>query len=147
MRVSDNHEVRARLEMHTNAELSFDLDAVMATVDDDPCFEWHPVGRAASGRDEVRRMYSVFLPRWRDLAESAALRFEVRSEFWNGRGRIREQVAFVRNEAGDLDRHEFVVVVELGEHGVTAERTYGAEAFHRLTLGSLFDELAPIDRR
>jgi len=63
------------------------------------------------------------------------------------RSRIREQVAFVRNEAGDLDRHEFVVVVELGEHGVTAERTYGAEAFHRLTLGSLFDELTPIERR
>lgn len=133
---------RRQLADHTNAELAFDVDAVMRTVDDDPEYEWHPGGFAIRGREATRRMYAAFLPRWRDLADRSDLRFEVRSEFWNDAGRIREQVAIVGNDTGGTDRYDFVVVVLFGRKGVHGERTYASPTFHRLMLGDYFDELA-----
>jgi hypothetical protein len=141
---------RQQLAGHAAAELTFDLDAVMATVDADCEYEWQPQGLGLRGLDECRRMYAAFLPRWRELEQTRDLRFEVRTEFWNDEARIREQVAFVRGDgpdAGRIERHDFVVVVLWGEHGVRGERTYASEAFHRLVLGDeCFDSLVPIER-
>ena len=131
---------RRQLDDHAAAELRFDVDAVMETVDDDCTYEWHPDGRALHGRDACRRMYEAFLPRWRTLAAESGLRFEVRSEAWSDAGRIREQVAFV-TRAGAEERHDFVVMVEFGERGVRAERTYASTTLHRLFLGDHYDEL------
>lgn len=135
---------RRQLDDHAAAELRFDIDAVMGTVDDDCTYEWHPVGRALHGRDACRRMYEAFLPRWQELERTAGLRFEVRSEAWSTVGRIREQVAFVSDGAGGEVRHDFVVMVEFGEHGVRSERTYASTELHRLFLGGHFDALEPI---
>jgi len=136
---------RRQLDEHATAELTFDLDAVMATVDADCEYEWQPQGLGLRGLDECRRMYAAFLPRWRELERTRDLRFEVRSEFWNDEARIREQVGFVRGADGKIERHDFVVVVLWGEHGVRGERTYASEAFHRLVLGDeYFASLGPI---
>jgi len=136
---------RRQLDEHATAELTFDLDAVMATVDADCEYEWQPQGLGLRGLDECRRMYAAFLPRWQELERTRDLRFEVRSEFWNDEARIREQVGFVRGADGKIERHDFVVVVLWGEHGVRGERTYASEAFHRLVLGDeYFASLGPI---
>jgi hypothetical protein len=141
---------RRQLDGHAAAELTFDLDAVMATVDADCEYEWQPQGLGLRGLDECRRMYAAFLPRWQELERTRDLRFEVRTEFWNDEARIREQVAFVRGDGpddGSIERHDFVVVVLWGEHGVRGERTYASEAFHRLVLGDeYFDSLDRIER-
>jgi hypothetical protein len=136
---------RRQLDGHAAAELTFELDAVMATVDADCEYEWQPQGLGLRGLDECRRMYAAFLPRWEELERTRDLRFEVRTEFWNDEARIREQVAFVRGDDGKIERHDFVVVVLWGEHGVRGERTYASEAFHRLVLGDgYFDSLRPV---
>jgi hypothetical protein len=136
---------RQQLDDHATAELTFDVDAVMATVDADCAYEWQPQGLGLRGVDECRRMYAAFLPRWQALERDRGLRFEVRSEFWNDEARIREQVAFVRGDDGQEERHDFVVVVLWGDHGVRGERTYASEAFHRLVLGDeYFDSLASV---
>lgn len=136
---------RLKLDRHAAAELLFDLDAVMDTVDDDPSYEWHPGRKGIVGRESVARMYSVFLPRWKRLAQSADLVFEVRSEFWNDEARIREQVAHVRDASGDIDHFDFVVVVLLGERGVTGERTYACDELYHLMFGDYYDELPRLD--
>ena len=136
---------RRQLDEHATAELTFDLDAVMATVDADCEYEWQPQGLGLRGLDECRRMYAAFLPRWEELERTRDLRFGMRSEFWNDEARIREQVGFVRGADGKIERHDFVVVVLWGEHGVRGERTYASEAFHRLVLGDeYFASLGPI---
>jgi hypothetical protein len=89
-------------------------------------------------------MYAAFLPRWEELARTRDLRFEVRSEFWNSEGRIREQVAYLQSETGEVERHDFVVVVLHGRTGVRGERTYSSVEFARLSLGSYYDELLPL---
>jgi hypothetical protein len=132
---------RRQLEDHTAAELEFDVDATMRTVDDDPEYEWHPAGLKVRGREEIERVYAAFLPRWKELMTTAELRFEVRTEFWSEAGRIREQVAFVRNADGTSERHDFVVVVLFGSNGVAGERTYSSPEFARLTLGDYYNEL------
>jgi hypothetical protein len=137
---------RRQLDDHTAAELEFDVDATMRTVDDDAEYEWQPAGLRIRGRDEIERMYGAFLPRWKELADTTELRFEVRTEFWSAVGRIREQVAFVRNESGGFDRHDFVVVVLFGEHGVKGERTYSSPEFARLTLGHYYDDMVAAQR-
>jgi hypothetical protein len=133
---------RRQLDDHTAAELEFDVDATMQTVDDDPEYEWQPAGLGIRGRVETARMYRAFLTRWKHLNETADLRFEVRSEFWSHVGRIREQIAFVRNDSGDVVRHDFVVVVLFGHNGVKGERTYSSPEFARLTLGDYYTLIA-----
>jgi hypothetical protein len=145
--MTDSADARRRqLDLHAEAELRFDLDAVMATVDDEPEYEWQPAGLGLRGRADCERMYAAFLPRWQELAATADLRFEVRTEFWSDVGRIREQVAYVTNADGGTDRYDFVVVVLFGRNGVLGERTYSSEAFARLSLGDYYDELQPIPR-
>ena len=90
-------------------------------------------------------MYAAFLPRWKHLVEHADLRFEVRSELWDDTGRIREQVAFLRDD-GRIARHDFVVMVRFGANGVRGERTYASPELNRLFLGEFYDELEPIAR-
>ncbi len=92
---------RRQLDEHAAAELEFDVAATMRTVDDDAEYEWQPAGIRIRGRDEIARMYAAFLPRWKELTDTVGLRFEIRTEFWSEVGRIREQVAFVRNESGE----------------------------------------------
>ena len=138
---------RRQLADHATAELTFDLDAVMATVDAGCEYEWQPQGLGLRGLDECRRMYAAFLPRWQELEQTRDLRFEVRTEFWNDEARVREQVAYVRGDDGQTQRHDFVVVVLWGDDGVRGERTYASEEFHRLVLGDeYFDSLTPIER-
>ena len=135
---------RRLLDEHAAAEMQFDLDAVMATVDEDCAYEWQPMGLGLRGLDECRRMYAAFLPRWEELTRTRDLRFEVRSEFWGDEGRIREQVAFLRGDTGEQERHDFVVVVLFGSRGVRGERTYSSPEFARLTLGEYYDHLGPV---
>ncbi|HXY91518.1 MAG TPA: hypothetical protein VEP49_03505 [Acidimicrobiia bacterium] len=137
---------RRQLDEHAAAELTFDVDATMRTVDDDPEYEWQPGNLAIRGRAETARMYAAFLPRWRELTETADLRFEVRSEFWSDIGRMREQVAFVRHHDGTLVRHDFVVVVLFGARGVKGERTYCSRDFARLTLGAYYEQIGSTPR-
>ncbi len=137
---------RRQLDEHTAAELTFDVDATMQTVDDDAEYEWQPADIRIRGPEEIARMYAAFLSRWKELTDTVGLRFEVRTEFWSDVGRIREQVAFVRDESGAEVRHDFVVVVLFGEHGVKGERTYSSEDFARLTLGDYYDGLVAAPR-
>jgi hypothetical protein len=137
---------RRQLDEHTAAELEFDVDATMRTVDEDAEYEWQPAGIRIGGHDEIARMYAAFLSRWKELTDTVGLRFEIRTEFWSEAGRIREQVAFVRGESGEEVRHEFVVVVLFGAHGVKGERTYSSEEFARLTLGDYYDGLVAAPR-
>ena len=136
-----NAAQRRQLDDHAAAELRFDVDGVMDTVDEECAYEWHPVGRGLRGHAACRRMYEAFLPRWQELERTAGLRFEVRSEAWSEHGRIREQVAYVSDGTGGEIRHDFVVMVELGPGGVRGERTYASTELHRLFLGDHFDEL------
>lgn len=135
---------RRVLDEHAAAEMRFDLDAVMATVDEDCAYEWQPMGLGLRGVDECRLMYAAFLPRWEELTRTRGLRFEVCSEFWGDEGRIREQVAFLRSETGEEERHDFVVVVLFGTRAVQGERTYSSPEFARLTLGDYYDCLRPV---
>ena len=137
---------RRQLDEHTAAELTFDVDATMRTVDDDAEYEWQPAGIRIRGPEEIARMYAAFLSRWKELTDTVGLRFEIRTEFWSEVGRIREQVAFVRDESGAEVRHDFVVVVLFGEHGVKGERTYSSDEFARLTLGDYYDGLVAAQR-
>ena len=132
---------RRLLDAHAAAEMQFDLDAVMSTVDDDCSYEWQPMGLGLRGHAECRRMYAAFLPRWEELIRTRDLRFEVRTEFWSDEGRSREQVAFLRGASGQVQRHDFVVVVLFGQRGVRGERTYSSPEFARLTLGDYYDQL------
>ena len=83
-----------------------------------------------------------------ELERSAGLRFEVRSEVVERAGTDPRAggVRVRRNRRRDV-RHDFVVMVEFGEHGVRGERTYASTELHRLFLGDHFDDLDAIAGR
>ena len=92
---------RRQLDQHTAAELEFDVDATMATVDDDCRVRMATRrGSASVVARRVARMYAAFLPRWKQLTDTTSSGSRSGPSSGASVGRIREQVAFVRDESG-----------------------------------------------
>jgi hypothetical protein len=63
----DPKQMTQLIRQHTDAEVRLDIDAVMATVCDDPFYEIQPLGYLISGRDAVRTYYERALPIFKRL--------------------------------------------------------------------------------
>ena len=138
---------RRQLDEHTAAELEFDVDATMRTVDDDAEYEWQPAGLRIRGRDEiaahVRRVPAPLEGARPTRSSSGSRSARSSGARWAGSASRSRSSATSR---ATVDRHDFVVVVLFGEHGVKGERTYSSPEFARLTLGDYYDDLVAAQR-
>ena len=124
---------------HAVVETACDIEKTMATLEDEPVYEFHPVGGLLRGTDAVRRYYehlmSAFLPR----VESSQL-----LDQWCNEGSLAQEYDVdVRTDTG-LERHRLIGILVVGDERLRGERIYGSERALRLMLGDLFDELEPL---
>ena len=122
---------------HALIETERDLEGTMATLVDDPVYEFYPVGGVLRGREGVRRYYEHLMNEFLPRVENAAL-----VDQWVNEGAlIQEYDADVHTDEG-MERHRLVGVLVIGEDKLLGERIYGSERALRLMLGdALFDEL------
>ena len=136
----DEHAL-AMAHAHAAAEGSGDLTTTLATLDDDPVYEFQPVGRVFRGKDTARRYYEHFFAHFSPLTES----FEIRGEWSTPEGLGQEYTVWLRLPDGTRERHEIIGILLFGTSGLAGERVYASERLLRLMLGPIYDETTPLE--
>jgi len=126
---------------HSAAEGSGDLATTLATLNEDPVYEFQPVGRMFRGKDTARRYYEHFFANFSPLTES----FEIRGEWTTPEGLGQEYTMWLRLPDGTRERHEIIGVLLFGTTGLAVERVYASERLLRLMLGPIYDETTPLE--
>jgi|ERR1041385_3395200 len=109
------------------------IDAVMATLDDDPLYELLPAGVTFRGRDAARRYYEHFFSTFRPSI--AGGRFI--AEYVGGDGLVLEYTIAVRNGDG-VTEHRIISVLTFGDDRLSGERVYGSNEFLSVLFGPLW---------
>ena len=125
---------------HAELEAKADLEGTLATLVDEPSYEFLPVGRGMYGMAQVRRYYehlfASFIPRTRS--------YRLLEEWVSARSVAQEYEIEVEVD-GRSERHRVVGVLFAEGSLLGGERVYASERCIRLMTGdALFEELQPL---
>ena len=128
---------------HAMLEAEGDLDGTMATLIDEPIYEFWPAGRRMVGRDAVRKYYAHliddFMPR--------QIGYEMVSETMSEKALAQEYVIELRGPNG-TERHRVLGILIADPQGrglLEGERIWGHEDLLRLMVGPAWDDLERIE--
>jgi hypothetical protein len=138
---TQSEQALAIAHAHAAAEGSGDLTTTLATLVDDPVYEFQPVGRVFRGKETARRYYEHFFAHFSPLTES----FEIRGEWTTSEGLGQEYTVWLRLPDGTRERHEIIGILLFGTSGLAGERVYASERLLRLMLGPIYDETTPLE--
>lgn len=126
---------------HAEIESTQDLEALLATMEGEPVYEFYPLGKRFCGMDKVRRYYTHFMA---DV-QKRMVGFQQVSEAIGNEGLVQEYAVTVLH-AGDTEptTHRIMAILTFGEQGLSGERMYCDDKFFRTLVGPLWDELEPI---
>ncbi|WP_380872832.1 hypothetical protein ACFB49_37360 [Sphingomonas sp. DBB INV C78] len=125
---------------HAEAEGSGDMDAILATLEGEPVYDFYPVSRRFTGMDRTRRYYRHFI----DTVMPLIAGFDLRDEWVGDAGVIQEYDVTLKAADGPATRHRILGILTFGEERLSGERLYADEAFFRILIGPIWDELEPI---
>ncbi len=124
---------------HAAAEAAGDLDATLATLEDDPVYELYPMGLSFRGRDAARVYYEHFFSTVRRLV----VRADLGSEWANDHGVAQEYEIVLRTSDG-VERHRVLAVLTFGASKLSGERLYGSERLFGVLFGPALELARPI---
>lgn len=137
----DPAAVLALCHEHAAAEAETQMERVLATMVDEPRFEFFPMGVALSGRQAVERFYHEEYPRFaKQVAD-----YELLDEWANERTSIQEYTIDVAGPDGTVCYHVISMMPVDERTGLlTGERLYCDDRLVHALLGSLAERLEPI---
>jgi hypothetical protein len=122
---------------HAAAEAAGDIDATMATLDDDPLYELLPMGVAMRGSQAAREYYEHFFANCMPKVTG----YQLRSEWVTDEGVGQEYQMTVDNGAGP-QRFDIIGILTFGTNGrLSGERIYASDELLRILFGPLLDRL------
>ena len=127
---------------HAELETAGDLEGTMATLVEDPVYDFFPVGLRMRGRDLVRRYYEHliqdFFPRRGDVALV---------EEWRSERSLAQEYDLAFTGPDGPERHRVIGILFVDGKGplMKGERIWGGERCLRAMLGPVWDELEPIE--
>lgn len=125
---------------HAAAEATGDIEATMATLDDDPTYELQPLGVILRGRDVARQYYEHFFA---DCV-SRITGYELRSEWVADEGVLQEYTLHIDNGDGTNTRHDIIGILVFGAAGkLSGERIYASNELIQFMFGPLLDQASP----
>jgi len=125
---------------HALLEGQGDLEGVLATLVDDPVYEFHPLGRRMAGGELVRQFYTQFVERFLPLRHSYTLLGE-----WVNETSVAQEYDVSLDVEGIVETHRVLGILQYGERGLLGgERVYASERFIRLMTGPVFASLTPL---
>jgi hypothetical protein len=138
--VATEDELVALAWEHFRVEQAGDMAATLATLEDDPVYEFQPVGRGLRGMDAVTRYYDFFF-------NGRVVEFEdsqIRNSWVTEQGLGFEFAVHARLPDRSLQDFALCAILTFGRHKLTGERLYASEEFFRHLMGPVFDETVPI---
>lgn len=128
---------------HATLEADGDLDGTMATLIDVPVYEFWPMGKRMTGRDQVMRYYEHlvgdFMPR--------QIGYEMVSETLSSEALSQEYMIEIHGDNGP-EKHRVLGILVAASDGsglMSGERIWGSDAFLRQMIGPVWDDLENID--
>ena len=126
---------------HAAAEAEDDIDTVLATLEDNPVYELHPLGVAFRGMDAARRYYEHFFSTF----QPSIADFTLRGQWVNEQGVAQEYTIWTNTGPdGGVERHDVFAILTFGTTLLSGERLYSTERLVRLLFGPVVDEAEPI---
>ncbi len=125
---------------HAALEARLDLEGTLATLVDEPVYEFLPMGLRMQGGAQVRRYYehlfSSFIPSTRSYRLVQA---------WVNETSVAQEYDIEVEVDGAVECHRVLGVLLAASELLSGERVYASERCARLMLGDLMDELTPLD--
>jgi hypothetical protein len=135
-----HEELIAVAHAHSAAEADADLEATLATLDDDPIYELQPVGLTFGGKDAVRAYYEYFFESFMPRTVGSSRRGE-----WIGDDAVAEEYGIdVRMPDGDVEHHPIIGILVFGQNGLAGERVWASDRLLRVLFGPAYDLAIPI---
>lgn len=135
----DPAAVLALCHEHAAAEADEEMDRVLATLVDEPVFEFFPLNRRVRGRANIEAFYRDQYGRF----ATRVLGYDVLNEWTNERAALQEYVIDLAEDDGSTRSYHVMSMMPVDEETglLTGERLYCDEGFVRALLGPLFDRL------
>lgn len=124
---------------HARIEAERDLDALMATMIDEPVYEFYPIGKTLRGGDKVRRYYRQFM----DVFMSTIVDYRLIEE-WCNLTSVSQEYDIIVEINGIRETHRTIGVLYAEGELLGGERIYGSERMIRQFAGEMYDELEPL---
>lgn len=126
---------------HAETETGQDLEAIIATMEGEPVYEFYPIGKGFTGMANTRRYYRHFI----DDVQARMVGAVERSNSVGPAGVVQEyDITLTVAGATAPSTHRIMALLTFGENGLTGERMYSDDALFRTLLGPLWDELETI---
>ena len=125
---------------HIEAEDRGDIEATLATFEDDACFELHPCGLRLAGRERIRRYYEQFFA----LARPRCTGYTVHGQAYGENALTVEITVTVAYPDGGRRDFRTLTVFPYGETALRGERIYADIEFFRVIFGTLLAEMEPL---
>lgn len=129
-------EVYALAAHHAEREAARDLQAVMDTLNEAPCYEYPTLRKRFSGRDRSRRFYEYFFENFSPNVVNGKLIRE-----WVNDNAVAQEYDISLSIAGVEETHRVLGVLFVDGDKLGGETVYASEAAIRRMLGPIFDEL------
>lgn len=127
---------------HAASEEGTDVEAILATIDPDPVFEFYPIGKRFTGMATTRRYYTNFV----NSFGPRMIRHKLLAESVGPEGLVQEFVLTMTHEGDDAPTsHHVMAIVLFGKEGIAGERICSDDKFLRSLLGPVWDEAESID--
>ena len=133
-------DMRRLGEKHAHLEAQNDLEGVMATLVEEPVFEFWPIGRRARGRDQVRRYYEHLLNEF----VPTQLGYTLGEEWCTEKSLTQEYAMQVRRPDGEAVTYHVIGILWSQGELMGGERIWGSDECLRAMVGPLLDELEVI---
>jgi len=122
---------------HAAAEAAMDIEATMATLDENPTYELQPIGIVLRGRDVARQYYEHFFANCYPRIAGYALR----SEWVADEGVLQEYSLHIDNADGTNSRHDIIGILTFGVAGkLSGERIYASDELIKFMFGPVIDQ-------
>ena len=124
---------------HARLEDEGDLEGTLATLVDDPAYEFWPMGWRFEGREPVRRYYEHLLGEFVPRVRGYTL-----LEEWASATSVAQEYEIVVDVGGGSETHRVIGVLHGRGPRLDGERVYASERCVRLMAGdALIAEIAP----
>ena len=125
---------------HAAAEEAGDIEATMATLDDDPVYELLPMGVLLRGRAAAQDYYEHFFAHCRPMFTG----YQLRSEWVTDEG-VGQEYQLTVDQGSGPQRFDIIGILTFGANGrLSGERIYASDELIEILFGPVLDRTEKI---
>lgn len=130
------NEMRELVKKHSDLETQLDLDGVLATLVENPVYEFHPDRLRLEGKDNIRQFYRNHFDLFFPLIKSHVLI----NECWDAHSSCLEYDVYLNAPYNPEQAFRIMVVLTAKDSLLIGERFYVSNELARLMAGPSFDK-------